>query len=234
MRVFEPVVTPETLSQLHERIKLQTGDSQKPHVMEKLRKPLKAAIEIVEKEVKPRALFDTLPIRSSDQKVIKTRAGLIQSPMLCTLVNRCSRDRQLVFMVVTIGDDLERKSRSEPEMLDRWVYDMVGSELVDIVADQAEREFTCATSPNELEYSMRSSPGYCDWPLDGQRVIFNALNTGKINVTLTPHMLMIPRKTLSGVLVAAEKVPIKFSCLLCAKNNCPWRRGGQPSVHSLN
>ncbi len=226
MQVFEPAITPQLLLLLHERIKIHIGSSQNPRVAEQLRKPLESAIELIETKVKPGALFDTLPILGSDRKVIQTPAGLIQSPMLCAVVSRCSLDRRLVCMVVTIGDDLERKSRSESEMLDRWVYDMVGSELADLVADQAEKEFTGRERPNRLEYSMRSSPGYCDWPLDGQRVIFNALDTRKINVTLTPYMLMSPRKTLSGVLVAAQTVPVKFACVLCAKKDCPWRREG--------
>ena len=224
MRVFEPAITSETLLLLHERIRIQTGNSQKHHVVEKLRGPLESAIAIVEKKVRPRAAFEMLPVLSSNRKVIRTPAGLIQSLMLSALVNQCSPDRQLVFMIVTIGDDLERKSRSADEILDRWVYDMVGSELVDIVADHIEEGFKNENNANALEYSLRSSPGYCDWLLDGQQVIFTGLDAEKIGVTLTPHMLMIPRKTLSGVLVAAKKVPVKFSCLLCAKKDCPWRR----------
>jgi hypothetical protein len=46
------------------------------------------------------------------------------------------------------------------------------------------------------------SPGYCGWPVTGQRRLFAALEPAEVGITLTPSCLMRPLKSVSGVLVA--------------------------------
>jgi hypothetical protein len=225
MQLYEATITPQILDLLKDRIQMQTGRSRNPAVARKIRQPLESILAVVETKVRPKAVFDMLPILDADDRIVKTPAGLIQSPMLSAIVRRCRQNANLVFMAATIGDALEKLGRAAADILESWLYDMVGSELVDLVADAVENDFK-AEEPNCcLEFSMRSSPGYCDWSVEGQKIIFTALDPSRIGVTLTPYMLMIPRKTLSGVLVAAEEVPVKFACALCAKKDCPWRRG---------
>ena len=46
------------------------------------------------------------------------------------------------------------------------------------------------------------SPGYCGWPVTGQRRLFAALEPADVGITLTSSCLMRPLKSVSGVLVA--------------------------------
>ena len=93
-----------------------------------------------------------------------------------------------------------------------------------MVADEVEHRLADDLARERLEVARRFSPGYCDWSIEGQEVIFKALAADKVDVKLTSHKMMVPRKSISCVLASAEKVPVKIQCLLCAKKECPHRR----------
>jgi hypothetical protein len=63
-----------------------------------------------------------------------------------------------------------------------------------------------------------------DWPITQQRPLFSLLGdvTGAIGVQLTETFLMVPTKSVSGILFPAEE---SFaSCQLCPRDSCPNRR----------
>jgi hypothetical protein len=63
-----------------------------------------------------------------------------------------------------------------------------------------------------------------DWPISQQRPLFNLLGDveGTIGVHLKESFLMVPTKSVSGILFPAEE---SFaSCQLCPRDRCPNRR----------
>ncbi|MEA3470706.1 MAG: hypothetical protein U9R24_03210, partial [Thermodesulfobacteriota bacterium] len=101
---------------------------------------------------------------------------------------------------------------------------MTGSECIEMAADMLEAEWKKEVESRGFAYSLRFSPGYCDWALEGQEVIFNALDAGRIGVRLAPYSVMIPGKSISAVALMAEEVPVVTPCVFCPKRDCPWRR----------
>jgi hypothetical protein len=71
------------------------------------------------------------------------------------------------------------------------------------------------------------NPGSGDarlWPIGQQRPLFELLGDveAAIGVRLTPSFLMVPNKSVSGILFPTE---VRFeSCQLCTRENCPRRR----------
>jgi hypothetical protein len=69
------------------------------------------------------------------------------------------------------------------------------------------------------------SPGSLeDWPITQQKALFSLFGkTDKlISVKLTEHMLMIPRKSISGIYFPTR---VSFlSCQLCPRKDCPSRK----------
>jgi hypothetical protein len=63
-----------------------------------------------------------------------------------------------------------------------------------------------------------------DWPLEEQRPLFALLGDveGAVGVTLSDSLLMIPRKSLSGIYFPTE-IPF-MACQLCPKESCPSRK----------
>ena len=224
MVVVEPRVTKKMLKQLKDRIHLISRASENQRVLNHISNPLQSALEIVEKKVKPRVVYDIFSLLSSNEASVMTRAGSVESPMFSSMVNQSENNGHIVFMIGTIGSELEKGVDSSDDILSQWIYDIIGSELVEIIADDVENGLKKILAAHELELSHRFSPGYCDWSIEGQQIIFSALEAEKIDVKLTPQKMMIPKKSISCVMVSAKKVPVKSPCLLCSKKECPFRR----------
>ncbi|MBS1237791.1 MAG: vitamin dependent methionine synthase, partial [Deltaproteobacteria bacterium] len=63
-----------------------------------------------------------------------------------------------------------------------------------------------------------------DWPLDEQQPLFSLLGEVEraVGVRLSESLLMIPRKSLSGIYFPTE-IPF-MACQLCARESCPSRK----------
>jgi hypothetical protein len=63
-----------------------------------------------------------------------------------------------------------------------------------------------------------------DWPITQQRPLFKLLDgvTDEIGVCLTPSCLMIPIKSVSGILFPSSTE--WFNCMRCRRLNCPGRQ----------
>lgn len=72
------------------------------------------------------------------------------------------------------------------------------------------------------------SPGYCGWHVSGQRKLFARLGPEEIGITLNASCLMLPLKSVSGVLVAGPGRIHKFHptypfCQECRETPCRER-----------
>jgi len=124
--------------------------------------------------------------------------------------------------VITIGSALEEGASSLDDLLEQYYLENIGDvALISIktyLENHIREKFRIKTlssmSPGSLE----------DWPITEQKPLF-ALFRGELDSTgikLTKNMLMIPRKSISGILFPAE---VTFSsCKLCPRQNCPARK----------
>ncbi len=72
------------------------------------------------------------------------------------------------------------------------------------------------------------SPGYCGWHVSGQRALFEIIQAGDIGVTINQSCLMIPIKSVSGVMVAGDAAAHRFRptyafCDECSTHECVQR-----------
>jgi len=189
---------------------------------------LDRAMGIALESSKPVGAYALSDVLGFDGRAVSTREGDIHSPMFARLAEKAAGGRLVaVYMLVTAGGTLDEEIRGMDSLLDRYVLDAVGSELAEIVADLVERDWTGELAAGGLEASVRVSPGYCDWVLEGQDVAFAALDAGAIGVRLTPSYLMVPVKSVSSVSLAAESLPLKVPCTVCGREGCPYRRAGR-------
>ncbi|MEW5807331.1 MAG: vitamin B12 dependent-methionine synthase activation domain-containing protein [Acidobacteriota bacterium] len=80
-----------------------------------------------------------------------------------------------------------------------------------------------ASSSNILVLSY--SPGYCGWHVSGQKKIFAYLRPERIGISLNESCLMIPLKSVTGVLIAGPSEIHVFEpcypfCRLCKDRTC--------------
>ena len=152
---------------------------------------------------------------------------IFKSQVVAQLLEHCS---QVAILVVTIGKYLEEttsKLARDGLMLQATVLDAIGSDAVEKVADAVQGRIKEIAGTMGLVISRRFSPGYCDWNIGQQRMIFHALTGNTIGVRLTGECLMIPQKSISGIVgIGSSKEHIENynPCKFCSKQDCPGRR----------
>jgi len=152
---------------------------------------------------------------------------IFKSQVVAQLLEHCS---QVAILLVTIGKYLEEttsKLARDRLMLQATVLDAIGSDAVEKVADAVQGRIKEIAGTMGLVISRRFSPGYCDWNIGQQRMIFHALTGNTMGVRLTGECLMIPQKSISGIVgIGSSKEHIENynPCKFCNKQDCPGRR----------
>jgi hypothetical protein len=138
---------------------------------------------------------------------------------------KCSK---AAIFVTTIGPTLEQRVSQlmdDGEILKGAALDAVGTEAVEEVACWLEGSVKETAAASGADVSLRYSPGYCDWDIKEQKVLFSALDGDLHGVQLTEDCLMMPRKSISGIIGIGFDPSITLSpCVFCNKTDCPSRR----------
>ena len=152
---------------------------------------------------------------------------IFKSRIITRLLERCT---QVAIFLVTIGKYLEETSfqlARDGLILQATVLDAIGSDAVEKVAASAEAGIEEIVKVQQHVTSRRFSPGYCDWNIGQQRMLFYALTGNTMGVRLTGECLMIPQKSISGIVgigPSNANVENYNPCKTCRKQNCPGRR----------
>jgi len=178
--------------------------------------------------IQPSCFYQLMNIGRVRQPWVVLEDGLtITSDVLSRVLARC---HQVAIFVVNIGRGLEERVTQlmkEGQVLRATVLDAIGSEAAEKTAYYLQDKVREVATSNGLEITLRYSPGYCDWDITQQRVIFQAMNSAPIAVALTEECLMVPRKSVSGIIGLSrfEKYQLRYSpCRFCPKTDCPSRR----------
>ncbi|MBE0481577.1 MAG: hypothetical protein IBX68_11445 [Dehalococcoidia bacterium] len=227
MLVLEPDMNSLNVERIRERTLRRLGYRRGKATDSAILNGIGEGLRVAAEAVQPRAAYRVLPVLEAGGDSIETEAGPINSARFARLVRMCAGQKAIVFMLATVGPALEKACDSSESLFQKVVYDALGSECAETIADWLEEECESWAERSGLKISARFSPGYCDWALDGQRTIFHALDTEKAGVRLSAHCAMEPVKSVSSIAVAAESVPYRNPCILCPKKDCRWRRTRQ-------
>jgi hypothetical protein len=152
---------------------------------------------------------------------------IIESRVLARLLQRCE---QVAVFALTIGGYLEELVTylaDKGMVLQATVLDAIGSGAAEKLADEIEEEIRHKAAKAGLVISRRFSPGYCDWDIVQQGRLFCLLDSDSTGITLTDSMLMMPRKSISGVIgigLPGRDIERYNPCIACRKRDCPGRR----------
>ena len=110
-------------------------------------------------------------------------------------------------------------------MVQSAVLDAIGSVAAEKVADFVQRRVGEVAHAQGLYISQRFSPGYCDWDIGQQKTVFWAVNGNAMGVRLTERCLMVPQKSISGIIgIGTTEVESYNPCKTCDKQDCRGRR----------
>jgi hypothetical protein len=152
---------------------------------------------------------------------------IFKSQVIAELLEHC---HQVAVFLVTIGEYLEETAyqlAKDGLILQATVLDAIGSDAVEKLADFVQDGIRELANTKGLVTSQRFSPGYCDWNIGQQRMLFWALNGNTLGIHLTGECLMIPQKSISGIIgIGSSNGDVKNynPCKTCEKHDCPNRR----------
>lgn len=152
---------------------------------------------------------------------------VFESEVIARLLERCC---MVAVFLVTIGRHLEEtvgRLAEDGLILQASVLDSIGSEAVERVADYVQDMSREMARADGFVISNRFSPGYCDWDVSQQKMVFRAVDADSIGVHLTEQCLMMPRKSISGIIgmgPSQGNVESYNPCITCDEDDCLGRR----------
>jgi hypothetical protein len=189
--------------------KLQAGDWVQIQTLLEVAKPLisaKAVYKVcyIEEKLEDTVIIDGIPLRSR------------------ILTKNLEKVGRVFPYVITIGTRLEQKADASTDLLEKYYLDKIGNIALSEVRNYLEENLCSRFALDGLSYM---SPGSLeDWPLEEQRPLFSILKGAEVSigVRLTESLLMIPRKSVSGIYFPTEVT--FYSCQLCPRQNCEGRK----------
>jgi hypothetical protein len=175
-------------------------------------------IETAESLVEPKACYEVAYISERGRDGVMIEGVTFSSRVLRKNLDEVER----VFpYIITIGKRLEDRASSYNDLLKQYYLETMGDMALGLIERHLENHLKTYYAIEKLS-SM--SPGSLeDWPVTEQKPLFSLFRTEKdpMGVKLTKHMLMIPRKSVSGIYFPTEVT--FFSCQLCPRVRCPAR-----------
>ena len=134
----------------------------------------------------------------------------------------------LVLFSATCGADIEKYSKElmkSGHALEGLIVDLIGSELAESVVDYLHFQVGSKVGEVDAGVTNRFSPGYCNWPVSDQQQLFDLLKGNQSGIHLTPSSLMIPVKSVSGMIGIGYSVKrVEYKCQICDNKKCILRK----------
>ncbi len=193
----------------------EKGVLPKEEIKKTIRKMIKEALSNGE----AKAIFTIAPIKEIKRDSIRTQYGEINSSRLATIAKNVST---ILFSAITIDPIIEDKISNSASLLEAFIWDTIGTVMIETAVESFLYQIKKETG---LNYSLPFSPGYCDWDLSGQKVIFSALNPEVIGIKLLKDsFMMVPQKSISFVSCLGHDRFETNPCSFCQKKNCSMKR----------
>ncbi|HCS47392.1 MAG TPA: hypothetical protein DIW61_03730 [Candidatus Aminicenantes bacterium] len=180
---------------------------------------LEEFLELAGSLISLRTVYDISYVGAKDAGSVEVAGVVFRSGVL----RHNLENAQKVFpYIMTIGPELEKAATSLGDLLKQYYLE----EIANIVLEQGAAWLTDKLQGRwGFPRLSNMSPGSLeDWPITEQRQLFSLFgDTEKtIGVRLTDHFLMLPRKSISGILFPSEEG--FTACQLCPRDVCPSRR----------
>lgn len=133
----------------------------------------------------------------------------------------------IALFLCTAGEEIgsrSRKAMKEGDLLRGYIYDIIGSEIVEAAADLMQKTLETEMASEGKRITNRFSPGYCGWNVAEQHKLFQLIPDNFCGIRLTDSALMDPVKSVSGFIGIGENVRYNpYTCRLCDLKNCIYR-----------
>ena len=132
------------------------------------------------------------------------------------------------LFICTSGTEYEaylQRLKDNGDMVRVFIADALGSVIAEHCADQMEICLQESIDKLGWRHTNRFSPGYCGWHVSQQQLLFPLFGGQTCGVCLTESSLMVPIKSVSGIIGLGEKVrKLDYTCGLCDFKQCYKRK----------
>ncbi|MBI4186600.1 MAG: hypothetical protein HY530_03720 [Chloroflexi bacterium] len=188
--------------------------------------------------IKPVFTYDVRTIESvAGQEVFLAGHLALSSKTVSYVLSDC---RRAFIYLATIGREISEETLrliKKGEALAPTILDVIGTEAVAQTVTRLRGAAGDIAVADGYRATVQYAPGYCDWHVTQQKVLFQVINSGALGVTLTDSCFMVPEKSVSGVIGIGKIDPAKPPpCLaICDKrDSCSYKRmGWDPEQQSL-
>jgi len=199
------------------------------------RKPRPAVVEMAssaaaeaEGLVRPRAIYRESSIARLDINSLTLENG-IQFSIGRKISELWEGSRALGIALYTLGPELEERVSALTQggqQAQALSLDIAGTIALGLVGMQVQQMACQRLGEQSEEAGPWLNPGYLDWPLTDQRLIFGILPADSINVRLNDSCMMIPRKSVTicaGIGIKGSSASFN-RCRHCGVAKCQFRR----------
>lgn len=183
-------------------------------------------IEAAKLRLRPKAIYTTAYV--SDRQ---TDSVIIDNVSFVSRVLRLNLDNvERVFpFVVTCGREIDTLAIDEEDFIMQFWLDTIKAMALEAALKFLKRQVKQNFGIRKMSIMSPGSGPSNAWPIEQQQQLFSLLGNIEeaIGVRLTESYLMIPNKSISGILYPTE---IDFeTCQICARENCRGRRAAYRS-----
>ena len=191
---------------------------------------LNELIALASRLIRPKALYEVAYLGAKGERTVELNGIFFSSPVLRRNLESANK---VYPYIITVGPELENEAAGQGDLLKQYYLE----EIANIALEQAA---VWLAARLEALYGVgklsNMSPGSLeDWPISEQSKLFSIFGDTErlLGVRLTESMLMVPRKSISGILFPSEEGFV--ACQLCDRERCPGRKalydGVGPNQH---
>lgn len=198
---------------------------------EKITILLNGAYSLFRKEAKPIGMISTI----SKNQFSDVYRAYDQNDAETPLADIFPMSNNLALFAITLGEKISKRITrlfDTSDFAQGYLLDKIASFAADRAADLIGQYFFEALGEEDLVDNtsrvLPYSPGYCGWHISAQDKLFRYLKPKEIGIRLNSSSLMIPLKSVSGVLVVGKKHIHEFEtyypvCKDCKTHECRER-----------
>ena len=143
------------------------------------------------------------------------------------ITGQIKKSSRAAVFACTIGPGMEqwvRQAAQDGDPFKSYLIDLSASLLTEKAVDYLHNYVGKQMGQNAMKITNRYSPGYCDWPVSDQKLIFALLPENFCGIQLNDSAMMTPLKSISGVIGIGQNVQYKdYPCERCPEAECMHR-----------
>jgi hypothetical protein len=182
-------------------------------------KQLEQLVDVARSCLHPKGLYKVCYIEQKIEDAVMIDGRRFSSKVLRKNLDSVER---IFPYVVTIGKAFDETLTACTDILEKFFLDTIGNVALHSVRKHLTNHLQSSYAIGKVAFMNPGS--LADWPIETQKPLFDLLGdvNGAIGVKLTKSLLMLPTKSLSGILFPTEVT--FYSCQLCPRERCESRK----------